>query len=88
MHTRHDELRHRARLLSSGFPFDGDMTSKEHWAAKLRKLNPNVSKTRGNGRARFAPPVSHAPGVLGSEIEDVRRQAALRQPDRGIDFRP
>jgi hypothetical protein len=27
----------------------------ENWTEKLRKLNPNVSKAKGDGKARFAP---------------------------------
>ena len=31
------------------------------WTSKLRKLNPNVSKAKGAGNARFAP---HKPPLL------------------------
>ena len=30
------------------------MTDLEVWTAKQRKLNPNVSKAKGDGKARFA----------------------------------
>ena len=37
------------------------MTLSEEWTAKLRKLNPNVSKAKGAGKGRFAP---HKPLLL------------------------
>ncbi len=54
------------------------MTSdRELWLGKLRRLNPNVSKAKGEGRARFAP---HKPLLLLCVI-DLAEAGELRSPD-------
>jgi hypothetical protein len=39
----------------AGPPYFQKMSDRETWTAKLRKLNPNVSKAKGDGKARFDP---------------------------------
>lgn len=48
----------------------------DQWTSKLRKLNPNVSKAKGDGNARFAP---HKPLLLLCLIDLL---AIIKQEDR------
>jgi hypothetical protein len=51
-------------------------SKQEHWLAKFRKLNPNVSRAKGEGNARFAP---HKPLLLLCLIE-IAESGALIVP--------
>ena len=51
-------------------------SKQEHWLAKFRKLNPNVSRAKGEGNARFTP---HKPLLLLCLIE-IAESGALVVP--------